>query len=144
MSDQFRTEPFQTDPFDTPPPPPVLRRPPALPAWLARRLLRPNEEITWVRGPRFNPEWERYVTHPALILVALAVAAVCVVAGRLSVSSWSELHPVPGLAAIGIVFGAIAVLAFFNGYFTRLVVTNFRLFIVQGYEVRSSWSIDAL
>jgi len=31
-----------------------------------------------------------------------------------------------------------------NGYFTRLVVTNYRLLILQGYEVCRSWSIHHL
>ena len=61
----------------------VLRLYPPLPAWLERRLLRANERVTWVRGPRWNPWWERYVTHPAMFVVALALGAVCLGAGRL-------------------------------------------------------------
>ena len=33
---------------------------------------------------------------------------------------------------------------FFNGLFTRLVATNFRLVIMQGYEIARTWQIDQL
>jgi hypothetical protein len=49
-----------------------------------------------------------------------------------------------GLLAGGFVFGSIFVLGIFSGYFTRLVVTNFRLLILQGYEKARSWSLDEL
>jgi hypothetical protein len=48
------------------------------------------------------------------------------------------------LAAGGVVLGSIFVLGIFSGYFTRLVVTNFRLIILQGREVCRSWSMDDL
>jgi hypothetical protein len=137
---------FQTEPFAVPSSPSPIRASlhPPLPEWLARRLLRPGEEISWVRGPRWRPSWEPHVTHPVLFLYALALGAVCIVAARLSAGSWEDTHPLPVFAGVGIVLLSIYVLAFFNGYFTRLVVTNLRLFIVQGFEVRSSWNIDAL
>jgi hypothetical protein len=138
MSDNVQTNPFG-DPLAN-----ILRPYPALPAWLARRLLRADERVTWVRGPRLTPWWERYVTHPALFLVALALGAVCLETGRLRAGSWSELPALPILAAAGIVIGSIFVLGISAGYFTRLVVTNFRLVILQGYEVCRSWRIDAL
>jgi hypothetical protein len=50
----------------------------------------------------------------------------------------------PIIAAGAILIGAIFVLGIFSGYFTRLVVTNSRLLIVQGYEVRHNWGIDDL
>jgi hypothetical protein len=134
---------FQTDPSETPPSKIVLPQP-ALPTWLARRLLRPDEEITWVRGPRWNPEWERYVTHPLLFLQALALGAACIGIGRLSVESWSELPPGTVLAALGIALGSILVLGVCAAYFTRLVVTNFRVVILQGQEVCRCWSLDDL
>ncbi len=115
-----------------------------LPSWLADRLLRSNEKVTWVRGPRFNPSWERYVTHPALILVVLAPGAISLGFGWLSQVD-------PGVLLFGaflyfVVFGVptIIVLGIANGYFTRLVVTNYRLVILQGYEICRSWSIDYL
>jgi hypothetical protein len=42
------------------------------------------------------------------------------------------------------VVGSIFVLGISSGYFTRLIVTDRRLLIVQGYEVRRRWSIDDL
>jgi hypothetical protein len=137
------SEHIQRDPFNVPPP--IILHPyPALPAWLARRLLRVGEKITWVRGPRFNPWWEQYVTHPAMFFPALALGIVCLAVGRLTAESWSQMSPLPFLVALGIVFGAIFVLGIFAGYFTRLVVTNFRIVILQGYEVRRSWRMDDL
>jgi hypothetical protein len=125
-------------------PPDIALPVPRLPAWLARRLLRPGEHVLWVRGPRRNPWAERWLTHPALFLLALALGTACLVAGRLLVRSWSDLPVLPGLAAAGLVLGSVFVLAISNAYFTRLVVTNYRLLIVQGYEVCHSWGLDDL
>jgi hypothetical protein len=50
----------------------------------------------------------------------------------------------PAVAAACLVFGSILVLGISNGYFTRLVVTDQRLFIVQGREVCRTWGIDEL
>jgi hypothetical protein len=122
----------------------VRRRCTALPAWLARRLLRADEMVTWVRGPRANPWWERYATHPALFLLALTAGAGCVGIAWLIGGSWSQMPLALVLAGIGIVLGSVYVLAIANTYFTRLVVTNLRLVILQGYEVCRGWSIDAL
>jgi hypothetical protein len=115
-----------------------------LPNWLAQRLLRSNEKVTWVRGPWFNPSWERYITHPALILFVLAPGALCLAFGWLNQVD-------PGVLVFGaffyfVAFGVptIIVLGIANGYFTRLVVTNYRLVILQGYEICRSWSIDYL
>jgi hypothetical protein len=113
-----------------------------LPPWIANRLLRKDEVVTWVVGPHFNPSWERYITHPFLFLFALALGAVCVGGGRLIGGPAAMMAPI--LLAGGIVLGSIFVLGLSNGYFTRLVVTNARLVILQGYEVCSSWRIDAL
>jgi len=146
MSDHFQTELFDTfpaEPFNAPSPIDIIHRP-ALPPWLARHLLRANEEITWVRGPRFNPRWERYVTHPVLVFYALGVAVVLVVAGRLIAGSWSELTPLLALVAAALVLVCLFVVGIFAGYFTRLVVTNFRVVIVQAYAVCRSWSIEDL
>src|SRR5437868_7952214 len=59
MYDRFYNDPY--DPEDVE----VAEPFPPLPAWLADRLLQPRDTITWVRGPRLNPPWQRYVTHPA-------------------------------------------------------------------------------
>jgi hypothetical protein len=137
------SEHFQTDRFDVSRPNPFTAFLP-LPSWLARRVLAAGEEVTWVRGPRLEPRWEPYVTHPALFLVALAVAAVCLAVARVIAGSWDTIPIAPPAIALVIVMGSICVLAFFNGYFTRLVVTNRRLLILQGFEVRHSWGIDQL
>ncbi len=113
-----------------------------LPGWLADRLLRPDEKVTWVRGPRFNPSWERYVTHPGLFLIALALGAICVGIGWLG--GQAEMVTLSIMAAGSLIVPTIIVLGISNGYFTRLVVTNFRLVILQGYEVCRAWDIDDL
>ncbi len=137
MSDHIRADPPE-------PLPDLTWQYQPLPPWLARRLLRAGEAVTWVRGPRFNPSWERYVTHPGLFLLALAVGAACVAGGRLYAGSWSAMPVAPAVVAGALVIGSIYVLAIANAYFTRLVVTNFRLVILQGYEVCRSWGLDEL
>jgi hypothetical protein len=128
---------------------PDARRPdvaagfPPLPPWLAGRLLWSGEAVTWVVGPRFSPPWERWVTHPALFLAALALGGLCLGAGWLTAEAGSEVT-VAALAAGGIVIGSVFVLGLSCGYFTRLVVTNCRLVILQGYEVCRSWGLDKL
>jgi hypothetical protein len=134
---------FQDNSFDAQPPDIALHTLP-LPAWLARRLLRPGEQVTWVRGPRWNPTWECYITHPGLFLAALAIGGALLAAGRLIAGSWSDLPAPTVLAAAVLVFGAVYVLAIANAYFTRLVVTDLRLVIMQGYEVCRSWALDDL
>jgi hypothetical protein len=115
---------------------------PPLPPWLAGRLLKGDEQITWVVGPRFNPAWERYVTHPLLFLAALAVGMVFVAAGGLMAGTEGAM--VAALAGGGAVLTAVFVLGFSSGYFTRLVVTNSRLLILQGYEVVRTWGMNDL
>ncbi|MCI0460112.1 MAG: hypothetical protein L0Z62_24435 [Gemmataceae bacterium] len=138
MSEQIRANP----PLD--PRPDLSWQYQPLPPWLARRLLRADETVTWVRGPRWNPSWERYITHPGLFLLALLAGAACVAGGRLYGGSWSAMPVAPAVVAGALVIGSIYVLAIANAYFTRLVVTNFRLLILQGYEVCRSWGIDEL
>jgi hypothetical protein len=135
MSDRFQTGIRDALPADLP------ELHPLLPPWLVSRLLREDEKITWVCGPKFNPPWERYITHPALFLVALALGAVCLAAGWLITGTGVGVEILPAGA---IVIGSIFVLGLSNGYFTRLVVTNLRLVIMQGYEVCRSWDIDDL
>jgi hypothetical protein len=142
MSEQFQSKPFDATPADLTLPD-ISLPPPVLPSWLERRFPM-HEQITWVRGPRSNPSWERYVTHPVLFVVALALAAVCLGAGWLIGGSWSAMPVLVAVAAGVIVVGSIFVLAIFAGYFTRLVVTNLRVVILQGYEVCRSWKIDDL
>jgi hypothetical protein len=117
---------------------------PPLPEWLARRHIMPVEHVTWVRGPRLNPWWERHVTHPALFLYAVALGAVCLTVGRLCAASWREMHPLPAVVAVVLFFGSVYVLAAAAAYFTRLVVTDRRLFILQGYEECRSWGLHEL
>jgi hypothetical protein len=136
-------ERFENDPFD-PPPLAYAEEFPLLPPWLSRRLLAPDEKISWVWGPTFTPSWERYITHPALFLVALVGAAACLATGRMLVDKWLDLPIVFGLVAGAMLVGCVFVLAFANAYFTRLVVTNTHLFILQGYEVCRRWSMDDL
>lgn len=116
----------------------------ALPRFLARRLLREDEQVTWVRGPRLNPWWERFVTHIGLFVLALMLGALFLGIGRLIGGSWSAVPAALGVATFIIIIGSVYVLAIANAYFTRLVVTNFRLMILQGHEVCRSWSIDDL
>jgi hypothetical protein len=138
MSDRFQTEAFDARIAD------FSKQSPPMPQWLADRLLQPDEEITWVRGPRLNPSWERYATHPALFLFALALGVLGGGAGWLLAGPEAEVRlPLAG-AAGGIVLASIFVLGISNGYFTRLVVTNSRLIIVQGYEVCRSWGLNEL
>lgn len=138
ISDHIQNEPFNV------PLPQLYHTYPPLPVWIARRLLREGEKITWVRGPRLNPEWERFVVHPGLFVVALALAAFGVAVTRVSVRSWSEVPPAVYLGGGGLVLGSIFVLAIAATYFTRLVVTTRRVVILQGYEVCRSWRMDDL
>lgn len=142
MPDHFQTDPFDTAPLPTPPNLARLYTP--LPGFLERRLIRPGEEVTFVRGPRWSPAFEPLLTHPLVFGAALLVGALLVGAARLAAHDANSMHPAPVAVAIGIVLGSIMVLAFFNGYFTRLIVTSERLMIVQGIEVRRSWGIEAL
>jgi hypothetical protein len=64
--------------------------------------------------------------------------------GWLVAGTQSEVLVLFGLAAGGIILASIFVLGISSGYFTRLVVTNFRLVILQGYEVCRRWDIDDL
>ncbi|HZV04720.1 MAG TPA: hypothetical protein VE999_06525 [Gemmataceae bacterium] len=121
--------------------PNLIERFQPLPSWLADRLLRPGEKVEWVRGPWFNPEWERYVTHPGLLLLPLTFGVVCVGLGR----GISKEFMVPSIMATILAFVfTIIVLGLANGYFTRLVVTNRRIVILQGYEICRSWNIGDL
>lgn len=139
------SERFQTDVSDFRAPILVkLFRP--LPGWLADRLLKAGEKVTWVRGPRFNPAWERYVTHPALalFLLGLVLGTAIVALGCLHLDSRPDIAVYMTVAFCLVVVPSIIVLGIANGYFTRLVVTNCRLVILQGYEICRSWNIDDL
>jgi hypothetical protein len=131
------------DSFDPRLPQYAWRHPP-LPGYLVRRLLRPDEQVTWVRGPKHNPWWEPYATHPVLFVIALALGALCIGVGRLVAGEWAKMPAWALLPAMALVFGSVYVLGISNAYFTRLVVTDMRLFIVQGYEVCKCWNIDQL
>ncbi|MHB1426654.1 MAG: hypothetical protein ACYC3I_26130 [Gemmataceae bacterium] len=127
--------------------PDLLEKFQPLPRWLADRLLRPDEKVAWVRGPWFNPWWERYITHPALLLVTIPLGAICWGLDRLIVMGHGKMPPLDVFIAAGFLFFGIPtifVLGIANGYFTRLVVTNFRIVCLQGYEICRSWDIDDL
>jgi hypothetical protein len=129
--------------FDAPLPDVSLQTRP-LPAWLQHRFLRPEEHVTFVRGPRWQPACERYLTHPLLFVLALALGAAVVGVGYpIAGSSPNVLVPFY-LTAAGLVLGAIFVLGFASAYFTRLVATNFRLMILQGRELCYTWELDDL
>src|SRR5262249_22002948 len=135
------SEHIQGERHDVPAPDVTLKYPP-LPAWLARHLLRPGEDIVLVRGPRFSPWGGRHLTHPVLFLYAVALGALFLVLGWL-ISS--PTLPVAAIVAAALLFfGSIFVLGFTAGYFTRLVVTSARIVILQGWEVRRSWGLDDL
>ena len=138
MSDRYDTDVFG-EPIRAP-----VRQSPPLPPWIARRLLWPDERVAWVYGPRFHPAWERYVTHIGLFGAALGVGVVLVIAARLAAASWAEMPVWPVIVAVGLFFGSVVVLGLANGYFTRLVVTNVRLVILQGHEVCRTWRMDDL
>ena len=138
MPDRYEDDDYDTPDVD------LTRQFMPLPPWLADRLLRPGEGVTWVVGPRFNPSWERYVTHPLLFLAALIAGAVLWWTGSLIAGPGAEVAVGLGMAAGCIVLASIFVLGIFSGYFTRLVVTDLRLVIVQGYEVCRSWNLDEL
>jgi hypothetical protein len=116
-----------------------------LPWWLADRLLRDGEKVAWVYGPALNPSWERYVTHPSLFIYTLGFGALCVGACVLHGGPKPGSLPlIAGLFAGFLVVLSIIVLGIANGYFTRLVVTNRRLLILQGYEAYRKWSLEDL
>jgi hypothetical protein len=133
----------QTAGFDTHTPEPD-QHPRPLPDWLRTRLLRAEERITGVYGPAFNPPWERYVTHPALFLVAVGLGALWLGEGWLLAGVRPDLLPWAALAAGSTVLGSVFVLGLACGYFTRIVVTTSRLVILQGYEVCRSWRVSDL
>ncbi|MGH7173814.1 MAG: hypothetical protein ACRELF_02110 [Gemmataceae bacterium] len=137
------SERFQDDLPDVPAPEVIGIFQP-LPGWLADRLLKADEKVTWVRGPWLNPSWERYITHPVLFLLALAIGAASTVLGGVISGGSPEILAPLAVGAGFLVIASILVLGIANGYFTRLVVTNFRLVILQGYETVRSWSIDDL
>ncbi len=115
-----------------------------LPGWLADRLLRPDEKVEWVRGPRLTPSWERYITHPGLFFAAAGLGASCVGAASWLAEGQKEIVASTVVSAGAIVLFSIFVLAYSCGYFTRLVATNARLLIVQGYELCRTWDMNDL
>src|SRR5262249_53281540 len=103
----------------------------------------PGEKVTWVCGPKSNPPWERYLTHPVLFFIALVLGIMCVILGW-NIAGTNDLPPWPVVLGGSLVVGSIFVLGFFNALFTRLVVTNFRIVILQGREACRSWGLDRL
>jgi hypothetical protein len=147
MSDQIQPDTFSR--FQSEPPSlptrEIVGTCSPFPAWLARRLLGPDEKVTWVRGPKRNPSWERYITHPGLLLVPVAVAAIVALVGGLTAGAKAGelLCPFFGIcfvAALPMLF----VVGIACGYFTRLVVTNQRVVVLQGYEICDTWDVARL
>jgi hypothetical protein len=134
---------FQTHSFDAPTPNPFVNHP-QLPPWLAPKVLRGDEKVTWVIGPAVNPPWEPYVTHPSMFFLAFSFAVLFLAIGRASAGSWAELPLLAALVAFALLVSSVFVLSFSSGYFTRLVVTDARLLIIQGCEVVRYWKIDDL
>jgi hypothetical protein len=124
--------------------PDVSARPdhPPLPEWLANRVLHEDETVTWVYGPRHSPAVEPFLTHPLLFVAALALGALLVWAATLV--GGSDVVAVASLAAGALVLGSIFTLGICSGYFTRLVVTDSRLIIIQGREAYKSWDVNDL
>jgi hypothetical protein len=115
-----------------------------MPGWLADRLLRPGEKVLWVRGPWFQPAWERVATHPGLFFLALGLGIVGGGIGVLLDRERVGIAEASVIVAVALVLATILVLGVACGYFTRLVVTNSRLLIAQGYEVVRAWNTDDL
>ena len=93
---------------------------------------------------RARPAWEPFLTHPAGFLVGIVAGAVIFVVGGIAVNWNGTLMTVPGGLAVVGVFGSLIVVAAMAGYFTRLVITNQRVMIVQGYEIRETWRLEDL
>ncbi len=144
MSENIQTDSFSSFQSEPPgaEPTPVVSSSSPLPTWVARKILRPDETVSWVRGPRLNPSWERYVTHPALILFPLFLGVVALCAAVQTTGSAGVLPAIIFTVAISLPF--IFVMGISAGYFTRLVVTDLRVIIVQGYELCWDCSIDYL
>ena len=140
MSDQFRNDAFDARLPD------LAGRSSPLPSWLARRLLREDEQVAWVpQASGSTRRGRRYVAGMRLFLAALGFGMVVVAATAwLFAEMWPPIMLPAALVAGGIVLGSVMVLGFCCGYFTRLVATNQRLVILQGYEVCRTWGMDDL
>lgn len=117
---------------------------PQLPAFLARRLLRKDEEVSSVRGPRWSPSFEQYVTHPLGVVAGLALAVFSVLGGGLVLGWDSPVMAGVAVFALLTAVGGLVLVGIAAGHFTRLVITNQRVMIVQGYEIRKTWRLDDL
>jgi hypothetical protein len=84
------------------------------------------------------------VTHPTLVLIPVALGAAGWGAARSLGDAESVAQVIAVFATAGLFLVAIFVLGIASGYFTRLVVTNRRLVVLQGYEVCRSWGLDDL
>lgn len=115
-----------------------------MPAWLAARLLRDGEKVESVRGPRFNPPWEPFVVHPATVLLGVVLAGGAIAAAYLASGGDGPLLFAAAAFALVSAFGGLAVVAFAAGFFTRLIVTDRRVMIVQGIEIRKTWRLEDL
>lgn len=153
MVDHFQSDPPPTDPNDqnvsTTPGKDhnvdVARAFNPLPAYVKRQLPGKDEEVIWVRGPRLgNPVWEPFVTNPLLFVVGVAIGALCIYLGSLGEGSGKQFPVSFGVGAVVSFFLPILLLAFFNGYFTRLVVTDSGVYIIQGSTICRNWELEYL
>src|SRR5438105_12790131 len=90
---------------------------PRLPRWLTRRMLTEDEHLVSVYGPKYNPGWERYVTHPLLFLVTAIISATWVVVALVRAGGPENLPAVAGIGALALVVAAIVILGVSCGYF---------------------------
>jgi hypothetical protein len=137
MSDQVQPKPLDGRSL-------IVRLQHHLPRYIARGLLRPGEEVTFVRGPRWNPKWECYMTHPAMLLFPAAIGGCWWLAARKLADADSPLQVLAPATMFILLLVCLFALGIANGYFTRLVVTNFRMVILQGCEVCRGWDINRL
>jgi hypothetical protein len=79
-----------------------------------------------------------------LFFVAVVIGAGWYIVTRLLVDPESRMHIVALVAAGSLALLSVFVLGIASGHFTRLVVTNYRIVILQGREVCRGWDIDKL
>jgi len=138
MADEIQQQPSEPAHTDVSLPAPYF------PSWLMKRFLREDEGIEWVYGPALKPWWERYACHPVFIATAVVVAALWLAMGWVKAGDFAKLSIIPVLGPAALVVGSIFIVGASCGYFTRLVITNHRLLIVQGYELCRQWRVDDL
>lgn len=115
-----------------------------LPSWLGKKFLEQHERLTWVRGPRWNSPVEWLMTHPLLFVLAVIVSLLMVGAAAVLAGDLRHVSPLIGMMVFVMPLGSIVVLGISNAYFTRLVITDRKVFISQGHEICRVWKMDQL